>query len=80
MANSTRPKRPASTHSCPGDCGQQVPRQHLACRSCWYLLPQELREELTRLYGRDRIAHLGAVGDCLIWFRENVKDGELVAG
>lgn len=76
VANATRPKQP--THACPGGCGEQVPKRLLACGSCWWLLPQLLRDEIRRHFGRDHVAHLGAVGDALIWFRENVKGGEFV--
>lgn len=54
----------------------QVPKQLLACPSCWYLLPAELRNQVTRKVGT--IEHLGVVGDALVWYRENVVDGELV--
>jgi hypothetical protein len=79
VANATRPKRPTPTHECPGGCGAQVAKRLLACGSCWWLLPQLKRDEIRSLAsGSDRMAHLGAVGDALIWFRENVKDGEFV--
>lgn len=77
MADRSRPKRPPTTHACPGDCGEQVPRRLLACRSCWYLLPKALRDEVER----HRIgsgAHLAAVGEALVWYREHVADGSLI--
>ncbi len=79
VPDATRPKRrPAPSHDCPGGCGVQVSKRLLACGSCWWLLPTLMRDEIRRLSGGDRIAHLGAVGDALIWFRTNVRGGELV--
>lgn len=34
-------------HHCPGGCGNAVPKNLFACRQCWYLLPFELRKEIT---------------------------------
>ena len=70
--------RRTTTHACPGDCGHQVPQHRLACQWCWYLLPADQRNEITRLYRVDRMAHLGAVGEALAWYRANVVDGALV--
>ncbi|MFC6089437.1 hypothetical protein [Saccharothrix lopnurensis] len=82
MGRSSRPARPTSdpaAHPCPGGCGEQVPKRLLACRSCWWLLPAGLREEVMRLARTGpRVAHLGAVGDALLWYRANVRDGDLV--
>ena len=75
VASTTRPRKPAPTHACPGDCGQHVPQRLLACDSCWWLLPAPQRDEIRRATGMDR---LRLIGDALIWFRENVKDGEFV--
>lgn len=75
--NMNRPERPP--HSCPGGCGEEVLYQRLACTSCWWLLPKPLRQNITRNYRRDRLAHAHAVADALTWYADNVADGALLA-
>lgn len=62
-----------STHDCPGGCGRQVPRHHLACPTDWYRLPAELRGRISALYQRDPLAHAGAIGEAFRWYREHAS-------
>lgn len=60
-----------SGHRCPGGCSRYVPQRQVACRSCWYRLPLDLRRPITATYQRDPEAHLDALLDALRWYREN---------
>jgi hypothetical protein len=62
-------------HDCPGGCGQSVPHRLLACGRCWHLLPAEQRKAITQARGAER---LRLVGEAVGWYRENVRDGQLV--
>lgn len=77
----TRPA-PEPTHACPGDCGAQVPRRMLACRTCWPLLPAHLRDAVTRTWRARRadmtnharvMAHVRAVAAASAWYHERRK-------
>lgn len=62
------------THACPGQCGTQVPRRHLACQPCWFRLPAELRDDINITYRTRRAnpySHWKAITDVLAWFRNN---------
>jgi hypothetical protein len=63
-------------HDCPGGCGCSMPHRLLACRNCWFLLPADQRNAITRARGGRR---LQLVGEAIGWYRENVHNGELVA-
>jgi hypothetical protein len=67
---------PHPDHDCPGGCGCRVPYRLLACRNCWYLLPADQRNAITRARGGHR---LQLVGEAVGWYREYVPDGQLVA-
>lgn len=53
-------------HPCPGGCGASIVRRHLACRSCWYLLPEPLRRAVTHPGARSRLV---GVSEALSWYR-----------
>jgi hypothetical protein len=59
------------THDCPGGCGLPVPQRQLACRSCWYRLPADLRRAITSNWKRDLDAHRLNLVDAVQWYREN---------
>jgi len=61
------------THDCPGGCGRQVFTHMFACRADWYRLPLDLRRPITATYGRDRDAHLEAMGDAMTWYAEHPR-------
>ena len=74
-------KRAASlTHRCPG-CGRDVVnRTRLACRPCWYRLPETLRDKLNDAYRRRRSNpdnsaalsdHFAVLRECADWYRED---------
>lgn len=63
-------------HDCPGGCGCSVSHRLLACRNCWFLLPVDQRNAITRARGGHR---LQLVGEAIGWYRENVHNGELLA-
>lgn len=59
-------------HACPGDCGAKVPRHQLACKPCWFRLPQELRNAVTAAYRhrvRNSTAHREALAAAMQWYR-----------
>jgi hypothetical protein len=60
-----------STHTCPGECGNQVPRHHYACRPCWYRLPEHLRTAIRRNHQRKTTAHAVAMFDAQNWYANN---------
>lgn len=63
-------------HACPGDCGKQVPRHKLACKPCWFRVPVEVRQLVTRAFvGRhDHPAeHRAAVLAAMAWLREHPR-------
>jgi hypothetical protein len=62
-------------HPCPGGCGTDVEHSKLACRSCWWLLPKDLRNRITRNHRRNRTEHAHAVAEAVTWYAENVRDG-----
>ena len=67
------------THGCPGDCGAQVAHHQLACRRCWYRLPQVLREDVTNAYRRradNPAAHRAALLAASQWYRANPLGGD----
>lgn len=64
-------------HGCPG-CGTQVRRSMLACRTCWALLPADVRDRVTRAWRalrgdrtnqELRATHRRAVIAVLTWYR-----------
>jgi hypothetical protein len=59
------PSRTPSTHPCPGRCGQLVARSMIACRSCWYEVPDDLRNR----FGRTRVGSDDRRGVALEIFR-----------
>lgn len=62
------------THDCPGGCGTQVPRHHLACRPCWFRLPAPLRDDVNagwRSRRADPAKHRRALRAASIWYRAN---------
>lgn len=50
----TRTRRTAS-HPCPAPpCERRVPQHHFACRDHWFLLPKELRVEISEAWDERR--------------------------
>ncbi len=64
----------SQTHPCPG-CGRPGIRYHqLACSTCWYALPEELRVKINRAWrlgAVGRTAHVRALEEAMTWFREH---------
>lgn len=73
----------SSRHECPGGCGNPVPRAQLACRPCWFRLPDPLRNDIWRawrLRPHDAgVAHQWAVAAALNWYRLH-RDAPAQAG
>lgn len=76
----TAPREPV-LHGCPG-CGALVRRTVLACRPCWFWLPQELRDAVNAAWRRRKAnpkdpgavrAHLAAVGAASRRLRDNPR-------
>lgn len=74
------PSTPPVLHGCPGDCGRQVPRHQLACRDCWWRLPEPLRHRVTAAYTARRrnpsddsraAEHRQAMTVAIAWYRTN---------
>jgi hypothetical protein len=65
-------------HACPGGCGRSVTADKLACRACWFLLPQAMRQEVWRWYRADSTRHRQAVTAALNWYKHHMKDGEVI--
>ena len=66
----------SDTHDCPGGCGAQVPRHHLACPRCWSRLPAYLRDPVNAAYRTRRSnpgAHRSAVSTAVTWYRNNPR-------
>jgi hypothetical protein len=58
----------ATTHTCPApDCRRQVTSDKLACRSCWYSLPRDIRARVWAGYRSEPggAAHMGAIADAI---------------
>jgi hypothetical protein len=61
-----------TTHDCPGGCGTPVARARLACRRCWYRLPEPMRDAVNTAYhSGDRLGHRRAVAAASTWYRDN---------
>jgi hypothetical protein len=71
-------------HRCPGLCTplSLVPRALFACRPCWWRLPAVLRNNINNTFEARkratgaaahaaRLAHAGAMGDAMRWYRDN---------
>jgi hypothetical protein len=58
------------THPCPGCRQPGVPFERLACRKCWFVLPQEIRNRIWRYYRSNAVQHHQAVRDALRWYAE----------
>lgn len=56
------------THECPGRCGRAVPNDRYACIRCWFRLPSEIRQAITRNYRVDPQAHAEAMLDAARWY------------
>lgn len=67
-------RRPVTnpSHDCPGGCGAEVPYRLLSCRSCWWLLPQEMRRRISNGTSDER---LDTVSEALVWYKDNVRGG-----
>lgn len=63
---------PEPEHDCPGGCGVKVAYRRLACPSCWYLLPQPMRQAVQR-GGQNRLT---AVSEALTWYRNYLREGD----
>lgn len=62
-----------TTHPCPGGCGAAVPSDLLACKACWYRLPQPYRDETWaawRVRREDPRRHRNAVTAAITWYRD----------
>jgi len=59
------------THTCPGQCGTQVPYRLLACKPCWWRLPKPLRNALNTSHRKGGPAHRGALQAALRWYANN---------
>ena len=62
------------THGCPGDCGAQVPRHQLACKPCWFRLPDALRRAINGAFKRrvtEPAAHRAALAAAVRWYKAN---------
>ncbi len=64
------------THGCPGDCGARVQRSQLACKPCWFRLPQAYRNAISSAYKRRSqhpTAHRAALAAAMRWYREHPR-------
>lgn len=60
------------THKCPGGCGRDIKREHLACSQDWYRLPESIRNEIWRAYRRHGVGspeHGAALQEAVRWYR-----------
>lgn len=60
----------AGRHPCPGGCGGHI--TGLACQSCFYMLPGELRQRITN---GDKPIRTAAKLEALTWFENNAVGG-----
>ena len=72
-----------TTHPCPGCQTPGVPRHQLACKPCWFRLPQDLRDAVNGTYraksyakrpetrSRAVVAHRQALAAAMTWYRAN---------
>lgn len=67
MVSTTTPRD--RTHDCPGGCGQQVRYAHFACKSCWFRLPEPLRQAIRDSFKRRTTRRSVALYDAMEWFR-----------
>lgn len=68
--------QPEPTHTCPGNCGAQVPHHHLACKPCWWRLPAPLRNALNAAHRKGGPAHRAALQAALRWYAANPARGD----
>lgn len=70
-----------TTHACPGCAQPGVPRHMLACKRCWFRLPQDIRNQVNGTYYNRRrsarspsigaavAAHQAALAKAIEWYR-----------
>lgn len=66
-----------AVHKCPGRCGALVPAHHLACKPCWFRLPRDLRDAVTRAYqrrGTHPREHRTALAAAFVWYRDDAAN------
>jgi hypothetical protein len=61
----------SATHTCPSCKKRQVKQHQLACRPCWYRLPNALRQRLNNAFHNNPTDHPAALSACLDWYRDN---------
>lgn len=59
------------SHECPGGCGVRVGHDHLACRDCWYRLPQEIRQRVSNSFRHNNDRHRAALQTAVEWYVAN---------
>lgn len=59
------------SHECPGGCGARVIGQRLACSSCWFRLPREVRIRVNENYRRSAERHAIVVHEAYTWYHNN---------
>jgi hypothetical protein len=62
---------PARTHECPGGCGTRVERTRFSCRSCWYRLPEKLRDRIRQAHHRNSEEHYVAMANARDWYADH---------
>lgn len=64
-------------HDCRGGyCrrgGTQIGPRHVACRTCWWRLPIEIRKAITDNYHRDMLQHRAALQAAIAWYKANPR-------
>jgi len=62
-----------TAHPCPGQCGQTVAHDKLACRRCWFRLPTNIRQWVSAAWlhrARDPRSHRAALAAASKWYRD----------
>lgn len=65
---------PMTQRTCP--CGAPLVKDYITCRRDWFRIPNELRQNVWRLYSsaRGSIEHMRAIAEARTWVRENPYD------
>ncbi|HEX8112052.1 MAG TPA: hypothetical protein VF516_30175 [Kofleriaceae bacterium] len=74
MPATDRPATAPSFHDCPGCGAAGVPQHQLACKPCWFRLPERMRDAINHAF-RHRLsnprAHRQAIVRAMTWYRIN---------
>lgn len=68
----------SDTHKCPAPpCQRQVPPAMFACKSHWFLLPKQVRDDIWDAHRAGTASeHIAAMAAAVRWYEENLCPDE----